>query len=352
MRVVSLFGLLVGAHICSAFTDLSEPQWVIINPSPECEQQTACLNSLADCIPVPEAMFQEPPQILRLAINRHPRVKFAGVRNVQILHQGRMQTFSQRVIRDGNNLRIEYPADSPFFGQIIVERGPVRLHYIPGQQEIVQQPAREDEALNRLLHAMNARVLVRVSSGQSVAGRQTDLVILDREPGIQFRLWIDRQQGAILRREVIERGGRRVGFYEYQSIDFNARIPRDAFQIDVSGVRTVTVEQQLQRLAERLQIRPYRIASNQWALAGVNHMQLKQDGPRGTDIRVLMSTYANNWRRVSLFQYRGSVDVRRLATLLEPHLKSHVWSRDGYTFVLLGELSEQDLQRLSGTLRG
>lgn len=296
--------------------------------------------------------FQEPPQSLRLAIQRHSAVKFAGIRVVEYRERGRTQTFTQRVLRDGQNIRIEFPSDSPYFGQIIVERGPVRFHYVPGHSEILQQPAMEDEALNRLLQAVDRKVMARVSAGSAIAGRATDLVTIERDRNQQYRLWIDRQQGTILRRQILDRSGRCDGYYEYQSIDYNARIPRDAFQIKVSGVQTVTTDQQLIRLARRLEVKPYRLRSTQWELTGVGHLEIKQLGPGGSDFRMLVTTYAHGWHRVRLFQYKGVVDGQRLTMLLEPHLRSHIWSKDGYTFVLLGELSTQDLERMSGTLRG
>lgn len=270
----------------------------------------------------------------------------AGIRVVEIKRRGSDSVqFTEKVLRSGFNLRIEYPADSPYAGQIVVENRTRRLQFIPSRREIRQIPARGGEDLLPYIGGMRQRgkITFRTSDGGRVAGLATRLVEAVTPEGRTIqKLWIEERNAVILKKEVFEPSGDRVGYYEFRSVKFNPSIPSGAFELSIPGAKVVTLLDQLREAAGDLGLPAFRLGGG-FDLSAVR----KLDSERG---RGVMAIYSDQNRRVTLFYARSQVDPKRIGQMSGGRFSSHAWTRDGINFVLFGDMPVSDLARLAETL--
>src|SRR5438105_3986950 len=93
---------------------------------------------------LPTAMPQtrtDLPVALRKALEAGPRLRYTGKRRVEFRRDGKTEAYTEIVTRDGNKMRIEFPAGSTYTGQVIVETKGVRKHFFPDKNEIHVSPA-------------------------------------------------------------------------------------------------------------------------------------------------------------------------------------------------------------------
>lgn len=288
------------------------------------------------------------PSALRKAIDASPTLRFSGERTVQIRVGIDRRTFVERVIRDGPRVRIEFPPESPFRGQVIVEDAVRRRHFFPAQNLIrVLPPRREDafERLVRFLERPRTRRFVSAEPGGKVAGVETQQVIL-RQPsgGVFQRMWIEPESGMVLRRQIFDRTGTLIAGFEYRRFRLNPTVDPTDFALTVPGARVVTPRQELAQLAKRRGFRNVALPPNgpfQLESATVSTV-LGQE--------VLVQVYSGDLGRLSLYQLRQEVDSERLKTAAGP-LEVVSWNDGGTWFVLMGELPEARLRQLAGRLR-
>lgn len=293
------------------------------------------------------AFAQQP--LLRRFEERVGNLRYAGIRTVTIRDGAGTRTYSERVLRQGTNVRIEFGNDSPFAGQYVIETQQERLHVVPAANEIrVLVPRREDTVLFPFRGRLNgARPRIVENDGGSVAGIATRrLDCYDAQNRPLQKLWIDPARGAILKREIYDPLGNLSGKFEFTRILYDAEINAQAFNTRQLPGQRVTPTDVLKRAARQANL-PMAILppASGFALDTARVIGL------GGNAGMLMELYASTDARLSIYVLRGQVDRQRLNRLAQGGYSTFVLRRDDYSVVLVGGLAVADLERLARSLR-
>lgn len=292
--------------------------------------------------------LDDTPPIVQRMFRAQESLRFSGVRIVEFKRDGKRIKTEEIVSKDGPRYRIEYPRGSVFAGQIIVENEKERLHFYPDTNEIKSLPRRKDETLMRLgrFIGQHGRRKYRwdTEPGERIADRATQKVsVRDARGNAIMKLWIDEANGMLLKRELLDPVGSPVAMFEYRRVDFSPTFRPSDFEINRVGARRVTVSDELERLAEKLRIPARRLPdSNDLKLESVRELM------NGEGMEQL---YVGQGRRLSLFILKSSIDAGRLAKRTGGRLSSTSWVSGGLTYVLLGNLSPAELERLANRLK-
>lgn len=279
------------------------------------------------------------PPIVQRALQASGALRFAGRRIVTLLKDGQPDRHEEIVVRDGPLVRVEFPHDGGYSGQVIVENGVERRHYLPRTNEVRVLPPRGEEGLQRL-RAMARQGNVAVENGERIAGYPTaEVTVRDRLGNVLQRLAIEPDSGMVLRRRVYDATGVEAGGYAFTRIDLNPG-PFDPalFRIERKGARTVTPYDDLKRVARKMGYPPVWLSES----AGFRLDSAKPERSQP----VLHQVYIGPGGRLSLYELRTAVNPETLRNQSGKRLHSLSWTEGGTTFVLLGPQDDATLARL------
>ncbi len=314
---------------------------------------TAALLALIPTLAAPQDRPDLDHPLFRQIEAKSPSLSFAGVRKVTFRGRGDHETtFTERVLRKGDLLRIEYPAGTPYEGQIIVENSGGRYHYLPAEKIIRKTPRRSGSGvleMNAWLGPrgpFSGRVEIKTYYGGRVAGVKTTYAKLKRSDGKTFlKLWVDEDKGCILKREMFDGHEKSIGGWEFTDIKYDPKLDRSIFALSIPGVPILTVADEMRKLARELGMKPYQLReSSGFTLIRVHKFDSEK-------IQSLMQIYTNGKVRLSFFQVKGELDGDRLKKQAGDRANVYVWKRDGASFALLGDLEEDDLKSLARNLK-
>ncbi|QYK54352.1 MAG: hypothetical protein KF824_05505 [Fimbriimonadaceae bacterium] len=270
------------------------------------------------------------------------KANYAAVRRLILPSQdGTKREVDERVMRSRGRVYISYFKDSPYADTKIFERDGKRYTYTISTNEIRISPSRTLDEITRLLTDPKGDDPI-IKYGEKIAGRSTYLVEsrFGRDRGMH-RMWVDTQQFVILKRNFLDAKGDVQGGYEVIEINFNAKISDSKFSLP-KGAKLVTVEDDLKRLAKQMGVDPFMITNNSYTL--MNSGQMEFDG-----VKILRQFYTSNDKRVSLFVMKGSQKTDGFRQ--SDRVKIFRWEDDGHTLVLVGDLSQDELERLAKSVK-
>lgn len=284
--------------------------------------------------------------LIKRVIEDGETVSYAGKRLVEFKMGPELMRHSEQILRVGARSRVDFPEGSPLSGQIIVEQKDRREHYFPDKNEILSMPPRRSEALERLKFLLDGRewgMKLRLERGDEVAGRPTQTVIAEDRSGNKVQqLWVDSEHPVVLRRAMFDRVGTRVGFFEFQTIEYDPRVPKGAFEIRRKGAKRLTMYDVVKKTAKENDFLPLVIRDREYQLdfVSTNSVQGKT---------VLVQLYSGpNDARFTLYQVKeGALDAERLGRFGRGRASSFVWSRDGRTLALVGNVEKAKLEQLA-----
>ncbi len=290
------------------------------------------------------------PRLLLRAIRGAATVRLHGVRTVEFHFGKNADHHEEYVTRDGEFVRIEFPSNSKFSGQIIVEDGKERRHYFPDKNEIRVLPPRREEALNKLIRlskgGFGKRFQIKLGSGEKVAGYPTATIsVEDSDGNVVDKIFIEPKTGAVLKRYIFDKAGTRVGMFEFQEVDLHpARFSPELFKIERKGAKVVTPYDNLRRLAlkegfENVYLPRYTGYLLEWV-----KVQKEQGSP------VLIQVYSCDERKLTMFQIKGNLDQAQLNKFVRSEFKVKTWRMNGETFVLMGGHDMEALNHLAKVL--
>ena len=289
------------------------------------------------------------PPILHRAFKSAFKLKYSGTRVVLFRRGPERRKTTEYVLKDGPRLRIEFPEDSVNAGQVIVENGRERQHFFPESNEIHIGPATHDEAFERLKMFLrpDGRNPVKVVLGalDSVAGQRAGLVLLNDPRGNTIqRLWIDERTGLILKRELYDPVGAVVGSFEFTKVNYSPVIQREDFKIVRKDATIVTPEDKARRLMRESDMVQAFLPQDKY-----RKLMSSRILGRVAASKVLILTYGSGRGRppLSLVQVEGQFDRNRLNRLAGPQFRSYTWTMSGRTFVLIGDLTDDELRGLA-----
>jgi hypothetical protein len=288
------------------------------------------------------------PPVVQKALSEQPRWRFTGTRLVVVRRGPDTYQHTEYVTRDGPRVRIEFPGDSRFSGQIITDNEQERRHFFPKKNEIHVTPSRREPLFDHIRSAWRGEHSVRVTeeAGDRVAGIPTRLVkVIDHAGNRLQELNIDPKSGVVLARRVFDDVGTQVGSFEFQQVNLHPNIDASVFQLKHNGATVTTPVDDLRKLT----------ANSGFMFAILPPSAgLKLDSARVREIagqRVLMSQYISPKGRVILFQLPVGVDPRELNQHAPKNVHAATVKEAGHWFVLVGPLDEDKLNSIASTLR-
>lgn len=296
------------------------------------------------------AGFANLPPLVQKSIKANHTAKYSGERTVEFKKGPDRISHVEYVLKNGVKTRIEFPDDSEYRGQIIVDDGHQRMHYFPDRNEIDVEPAHVHETRpeNRMapegahVHPQLSRA---VSDGGIIAGWQTQLVtVTDPRGNVLQKMWIEPSSGVVLKRQLFDEVGTQVGYYEFTKINFRPTFADGDFRIDRKGAVVVTPVMQAHRLAVKLGFSDAIVpASTGFVLENAREIH-----PDNKD--VLAQTYVGDEGRFTVFQLRGEVNQDRLNRLAQGRLSTYTWKKGNEAFAILGNLTPDKLRQIARLL--
>lgn len=290
---------------------------------------------------------EDAPPILKKAFAASFRLKYSGERVVTFRRGPERRKHTEYVIKDGPRIRLEYPEDSFFAGQIVVENRGERYQYFPSSNEIHVGPAFFENSFDRLRLLLKKtgeeKVKVEVGGNETVAGVRTTAVAFKEPKGnVIQRIWIDERTGMLLKREMYDPVGSVVGSFEFTKVNFSPVIQPEDFKIVRQGAKVITAEDTAMKLVRENGLIPAFLRDRGFKLFSSRVMG------RTSASKVLILTYQTKNAPLSLVQVAGSFNEENLKSLAGRMFKIHIWTLQGRTFALIGDKSEDDLKRLAG----
>lgn len=290
------------------------------------------------------------PPALRRAIEAAPKLRYSGERTIEFRRGAERKSHKEYVWKNGSRLKIWFPADSDFAGQVIVEDDNSREHYYPGRNEIEVMGPRREEAFSRLLGVISskkpAEKLFAVGDPETIAGIKCTPVGLKGPEGIVFiKMWIEPRTGAILRRDLFDPAGTLVGTMEFQRVDLRPKFRPGDFELRIPSAKRLTPEDLARRLIkDKGMLEAFLPADEGYKLEGSRMLGISEKP-------TLMLFYQGTKGRLTLHQVTGEVDAERLRRFAGRQFNIYIWQARGKTFALIGEQDKAELQRIAAKVR-
>ena len=268
--------------------------------------------------------------------------KFAAMREIAFRDpSGSIKTFEERILRQGKQQRIEYPDDSRFAGQVVVEVDGVRRTYVRAKNEIreTRSIAFSDAYDFSWLRTRRGggEVKFELKRGNRIAGEPTQLVVIRKDDVKRQALWVHSGRKLVLKREMYDPKGQFIGGFEFKRIDFDAEIPRRAFSLP-SSASVISVRTELVDLAKELRLTAYTLPAS----SGYELLRVRKTTLGGKD--ALRQFFDAGKTKVTLVLARG-VEAKGFSR--EGRANIYSWERGGITLMLIGDLDQNEMQRLA-----
>lgn len=290
--------------------------------------------------------------LLEQVVQANLALKCKGIRAVTWKYVGRdgkpgQMQFREVIVRDGKRIRTEYVGNTDLAGQIAIDDGTNRLHYYPKENAIHKSPSllnQDSQRLEMLMQERRKDYKVTIADGGKVATYPTYLITLKSEKGFTHKVWVERRGKAILKREMSGPDPNRGSAFEFESFEYRRRIESENFQINKSDATVLDPLDRLALFAKKVEYTPYAISGDQkFVLYEAGSFETPRE-----KAKVLRSTYGDGKRVLTLFQFRGSIEPDRLKGRFTG---VRAWKEDGYNFVLVGDLTSDELERLAKLVR-
>lgn len=289
--------------------------------------------------------IQDP--LLRRVLEAQGRLRYSGTRTVEFRQEGQRIRQTEYIVRDGLRQRTEVAPGSPNAGTIIIEDREQRLQFFPERNEIESSPSRLREGMQRLRMSFrgfqNGMVNLRREPGGRVAGLETTkLTFVDRRGNVLQTMWVDPNNGMILKRDLRDPLGASLGSFEFTRVNYEPRINNDDFKIDRRGAKIVSQRDRLFQMSRRLNIPPFRIPEEPGNPRLFSVRPIDLGGRRG-----IHQVYGFDEGRVSLFIFDEPLDRGRIQGLVRDRMNVLTVQRDGFQLIFLGEVEREELDRLA-----
>lgn len=277
---------------------------------------------------------------VKRALAEQPHWKYTGTREVTVRRGAEVSQHTEYITRDGWNLRIDFPADSRYGGQVIVETDKERLHFNPKKDEIHVSPPRREPLFEHIRGAWRGVHTFHVveAAGQRVAGLPTRLVsVVDGSGNRIQELNIEPRSGVVLARRIYDDVGTQIRSFEFRTINLHPHISPTVFEFHTHA-KVVTPVDDLIAAVKGTQFLPLMIPPD---------TGLTLDSARVRKIagqQVLMSQYLTRDGWVALFQLSVGVDPNSLDRQAPKHIHTATTEVDGRWFVAVGIVDESVLK--------
>jgi outer membrane lipoprotein-sorting protein len=309
------------------------------------------------------AQKPDPAQRVRAAYQAESRVSLSGVMRTTSTVQATEISSEVVVYRKAGMTRYEYRSPE-LRGLVLIDKGDTLIRLDPATRTATVETVHRSPATVDLV-LKNYRA--ELSGQERLLGRQTDVITLkpQQRSGPTRKLWIDRATGVVLRTEQYNSSGKLVSRSFYSSVDWKASPPDSLFTVP-EGWRQVVAPVQTERhwekedLSRRLgfTIREPGYVPPGFVLDGF-HLVVRPNAQPSAHIR-----YVDGLNSISIFEHRcppgggrgfqwGRRMGRRGNCEFFTSNEGNVLVKEvgGIRFIVVGDLPENELQKVIDTLR-
>lgn len=312
---------------------------------------------------------ERPVQWLQRAQQAEESLNFAGVRLTELRIGRNMQRIEERFWRQGTRAeRIEILAPADRRGEVLLLRDGRWLAYRPNAKEAFELPRMPLHGAHLLKMAVDliqaGIVQAEMLPETTLLGRPCVVMRLSlarpdfrRAPppdkGAPFpasvTLWIDKQTGLILRREVAMRPNEPGLRMEITRLELNPRFPPDLFTLPQGiAARPLGGEYKTLEDAQRAVAFPIRTPSYLPAGASLERILVRRRPPENTPIVILHYQTPN--ARFSIFQAYKTRDAAFQPPKRHRRLNTRFWQDGDYSFGIVGNLPQAEIERIANSL--
>ncbi len=307
--------------------------------------------------------------ILRLSFNAQFRVNFEGTEKTQIYTSDRIYGFVSKVIyQKPNFIYVEYLEPPQIKGRIIIDDGEKRIEYLPG----INKKIRAFPSLNRpqireikkkALKIMLTNFTISKVFEEKILGREVYVLSLYPKDSANpfLKLWIDKKTHLMLRREKYNPEGKLISSSHYIKIDFNRHFPKEKLYGKLFKVPP-TIEKPPSSSCYTLQEIKAQANFPVFFPGYLPPGYIFQEGEVIVKKKSVKLTYANGLEVIVFFQ-RPTINITmkhhewmrfddvQIRFREGPHCKTLAWNRKKKTFVLIGEISLEELVKIARSIK-
>lgn len=315
------------------------------------------LLGLGCCLP---ALAQTPAEWLERMERAERTVALDGVRVTQFFVPVALPPVTEHILRDGVRYRVEYLQPPRRRGEVLIDDGVRRFHYVPHLRQVQTLPSdqplilrRRREMLGRL---RRGEIALEVRGTESVAGRRAVLLEAKTRQGQPLRRWwIDREYGVILRMEELTPRGEVRMRTEYVRLILPASIPPERFAprfpVQVRRQDVLPPFRVFSSIEEAQPLVPFTIRRPQVLPGG---FRLAEVRVRMVGQRPLVSLhYTDEVSSIALFQTRLPLraDAPLLKSLAPLGARVDAWRDGDVNLVLIGDAPPEVMEQLRRAVR-
>ncbi|MEJ5252793.1 MAG: hypothetical protein HPY54_06815 [Chthonomonadetes bacterium] len=306
------------------------------------------------------ARAQAPAEWLQRMENAERTVALEGVRVTRFFLPTPLPAVREHIQRAGIRYRVEYLQPAARRGEVLIDDGIRRFHYLPRLKQVRVLPSDQPLSLRRrreLMERLRRREIVLTVKGiEPVAGRRAVLLEARTPQGKPVRRWwIDREYGVILRMEELNPRGEVRMRTEYIRLTLPAVIPPERFAprfpARVTEQNVLPPVQVFTSVKEAQPLIPFPIRQPRELPQGFRLVEVRV---RMVGTRPLVSLhYSDEASSLVLFQTRQPLRANGpLVKSLAP-LAAHVeaWRDGDVNVVLVGDAPAEAFEQMRKALR-
>jgi len=313
---------------------------------------------------------QESEDLVRYSFSARFKVDFEGIKEVKIYTPNKTYTYKMKVIYQKPGFTYLEYLDGPVLkGKIVIDDGKKRLEYLPGSK-VRLFPSLNSPLIKKrregIFDIMLKNFDLSSPSESKFLARPVYKVSLFPKnfPDSPFlKLWIDKVTYLPLRQEKYNPQGKLCSSFEFIEAQFNKRIPLEKLYTSLpeSPPEEKTFDFALQPV-EKIQSKiDFPLALPEYLPSGYTiqgGILLKRWGRRAVKI-----LYTNGLEVIVLFEIPRVEQIMmrhhrpiesgdlKMKVRENPFAKTLVWTKNGRTFILMGDLSLEELVKVASSIK-
>ncbi|MDW8290428.1 MAG: hypothetical protein RMM06_06860 [Armatimonadota bacterium] len=306
------------------------------------------------------AWAQTPLEWLERMERAERTVSLEGVRVTRFFLPAPLPAVEERIFRVGARYRVEYLRPLARQGEVLIDDGLRRFHYIARLRQIQILPSDQPLILRRrrelLARLRRGELLLEAKGSETVAGRKAVVLEARTRRGQPLRRWwIDQEHGVILRMEEFALGGELRMRTEFVRLTLPATIPAERFVprfpalVRRQGV--LPPSRAFSTVEEAQPLVPFPIRQPQPLPSGFRLVEVRL---RLVRQRPLVSLhYTDEMTSLVLFQTRLPLraDAPLLKSLVPPGTRVEAWRDGDVNLLLLGDAPPEVFEQMRRAVR-
>lgn len=306
-------------------------------------------------------------EILKSSFATMFEINFEGIREIHMYSPQNLSFVTRVIYQKPDFMYVEYLEPPQLKGKIIIDDGKKRMDYLPERNETKILPsfkhpqleAQRERALKIMLSNFNLSYLPQ----EKILGRDTYVFNLSpanvKNPSL--KLWIDKETYVTLQQEKYNHRGELIFLLRYIEVDFNREFSQEKLYEKIPQAGQFEREPFLPSYYTENEIMgkvTFSVALPAYLPPGY----VFQAGELINEKKGAKLTYTNGLDVVVLFQ-RPKVDIvmqhhrwveagkTRIRYRTGPYGSTLVWEQEGSTFVLIGEISVEELIKIAQSVQ-